>query len=302
MIEEKEPYFIKRTAKISVPHRNGRITFIHRNGQSDAPSSSVVDPGWWNEELKVRVPSMGELVSLLHQVYTKDGGEGEFKDIKRCVEEGGVWGFTDVYDFPKDSVRFYYDRDVPGTEGRELIRLFQEIDSCSWNGWIGSYNLSSHHKKYLEEMLGCREEREVVFSDDGFLRMVRGDSVKDLDLDKTKLSEVPDMIGLTGSLEGADKLEEISCVFGGTPYLPLQSSEKYSTKVGTSFIMSMYGGREQNNRLHIGASSGSKCYGFGIERNTSWEALLFPGIKEMKWSHLVSEDYKENWEKGNGRR
>ena len=105
------------------------------------------------EQDKLRLAPMGETVSLLYPAYKgilsflPFGRTGQIRDIMR---NRFFYAFTDVHNFPGD-ITFYHD--------------FNQLKD----------RLSNPTQQELEGMLGGKEEKDVIFSDDGLLRMVKGD-------------------------------------------------------------------------------------------------------------------------------
>ena len=194
------------------------------------------------EQDKSRLSPMGETVSLIHPAYKgflsflPFGGKAQIRNVMR---NNFFYAFTDVHNFPKD-MTFYHD-------------FYQLKD-----------RLSNPTQKELEDMLGSREEKGVVFSDDGLLRMVKG-RYKVGELNKGELSSHPNIIGQAGSLKSAYELEEISSAHKLNPHLLLLRDVKEPITTCSALLSYWVLG---TSRLDVdGYSHGLDRYGcaFGVQ-------------------------------------
>ena len=115
------------------------------------------------------------------------------KDVKVIMKNNMLITYTDLHYFPRDII-FYHD---PQTLADRIKNPTQ---------------------KQLEEMLGSRQEDKVVFSDDESLRLVQGKFPRG-ELQKGSLGSHPNIIGLTGSREAANELDEAASTHNKNPKL-----------------------------------------------------------------------------------
>ena len=167
-------------------------------------NSKIYGPGSYEDLAEVieqdgsKLAPMGETVSLMHPAYKGLFSFlpfGRRKQIRKIMTGSFFYAFTDVHNFPGD-ITFYHD--------------FNQLKD----------RLLNPTQKELEGMLGSREEKGVVFSDDGLFRMVKG-RYKVGELNKGELSSHPNIIGQTGSLESAYELDEIASIHQYNPRLYL---------------------------------------------------------------------------------
>lgn len=247
----EENYKITPTL-IEIPHTSSNIIFSYKKyrGNHKQVAYSIENDG-------LILPNQGQNISLFYfaRKYSK---EPEFKAIKKAL---GIFcsrffSFTDIHYFP-GGIRFYHDF---STLNKRLI---------------------NPTKKQLESMLSSKQIGKVIFSDDGTLRMVQG-KYPIGELKRGSLAHHPDIIGVTGSEEIADRTNELAILHKGSPALDAPRNPKpYLNllpdvkKPITRYCVSSSNDSGPNMTHSSGLVIGGKCshgncgFAFGIQKELS---------------------------------
>jgi hypothetical protein len=190
MKQEQYGRLERQETKIRVPHRGGELTVIHPflRGNYFNLAKKIDDRG-------LKRPTMAETASLVKYGYANSDDIAE--NIRETMKSNYFYTFNGI---------LYTPNGVLFQDNPEFPEDAQTANDLSMN------------EQDLISRLGSKEEKGIVFSEDGKTRFLKGYDFKREYQTHNELSKNPFVVALAGE-EGAEKLAYIASQHKEKPYL-----------------------------------------------------------------------------------